>query len=207
MIKLIIFDLWKTLAIRGGLSVTSGVMKVLNLSMDREECRKTCEQSFQTKKYDSQDEACRQLCIDFGIKPTNELIENLKRMFKESVISIDLYPHTIEMLKQLKVKGYIIGLISNTSNSIIEELKQKTSLFEYIDYPLFSFNVGLVKPDLEIFKKMLKLSKCKPEEAIMIGDNPIDDVIPAKSLGMNAILYKDYSDLKKELIKFSIELN
>ena len=41
----------------------------------------------------------------------------------------------------------------------------------------------------------------------MIGDNPIDDVIPAKSLGMNAILYKDYSDLKKELIKFSIELN
>lgn len=53
---------------------------------------------------------------------------------------------------------------------------------------------------------MLKISKCKPEETIMIGDKLNDDVLPAKSLGMNAILFKDYEQLKNELSTFGISI-
>jgi len=60
----------------------------------------------------------------------------------------------------------------------------------------------MVKPDPRIFKQLLKKTKCKPEEAIMIGDNPIDDARPAKKLGLNAITYKNYKQLKKEFKKY-----
>jgi FMN phosphatase YigB (HAD superfamily) len=49
MIKLIIFDLWNTLAKIHGKSTTEGIIRVLNLEMEKEKCRKIYEQSFQTK--------------------------------------------------------------------------------------------------------------------------------------------------------------
>jgi FMN phosphatase YigB (HAD superfamily) len=37
-------------------------------------------------------------------------------------------------------------------------LREKTRILDYIDYPLFSFDVGVVKPDLKIFEKMLEIA-------------------------------------------------
>jgi FMN phosphatase YigB (HAD superfamily) len=51
---------------------------------------------------------------------------------------------------------------------------------------------------------MLKITKCKPEETIMIGDKLNDDVIPPRSIGMNAILFKNYEQLKLDLEKFGV---
>ena len=203
MIKLIIFDLWNTLAAISGPSTTEGIMKILDLDIKKEKCRKIYEQSYQTKKYNSLYDACRQLCIDFKIEPKNELVKNLSTMFKKNIVSIDLFPHTIKMLEQLKKQRYYIGLISNTSNCVIKKIK-KTELFDYIDYPLFSFDIGLIKPNYKIFIEMLTRAKCKPNEAMMIGDSLIDDIIPSKRLGMNAIQFKNYEQLKKELAPFGI---
>ena len=86
-------------------------------------------------------------------------------------------------------------------------MQNATHLLKFIDYPLFSFNVGKVKPNPHIFKKMLKLAKVKPGEMIMIGNNKKDDIIPSKQLGINAIHYKNYKQLKKELKKFSVILD
>ena len=51
---------------------------------------------------------------------------------------------------------------------------------------------------------MLRITKCKPKETIMIGDKLNDDIIPSKSLGMNAIIFENYEQLKKELNNFGI---
>ena len=47
-----------------------------------------------------------------------------------------------------------------------------------------------------ITKEMLKLAKCKPEEAIMIGDSLEDDILSSRKLGINAIHFKkDYNKI------------
>ena len=56
--------------------------------------------------------------------------------------------------------------------------KKKTKIMDYIEYPIFSYDVGVVKPNLKGFRHVLKTSKCKPEKTIMIGDK-MDECIAA----------------------------
>ena len=116
------------------------------------------------------------------------------------------FEHTIPMLKQLKDAWYKIWLISNCSVFALEHVKEKTSILNYIDYPLFSFDAWTIKPDLKIYKKMLEISWCKPEETIMIWDKMWDDVLPPKQLGMNSLLYENYEQLKRDLLDYGIVL-
>ncbi len=51
------------------------------------------------------------------------------------------------------------------------------------------------KPDHEIFLRCLSDLDTKPSDGLFIGDNPIDDVMAAKSLGLKAIwMRNDYFD-------------
>ena len=110
------------------------------------------------------------------------------------------------MIKELKSMGYQVGVISNSSVFAIDELDKRTNLVDLIDYPIFSFNIGEVKPHPKIYKTMLKKSKVKPEEIIMVGDKIKDDVAPPRKLGMNATHYKNYRQLKKDFSGFGINL-
>jgi putative hydrolase of the HAD superfamily len=116
------------------------------------------------------------------------------------------YEHTIPMLKQLKDSWYKIWLISNSSVFEIEHLKERTKILDYVDYPLFSFDIGIIKPNPKIFEKMLKISWYKPEEIIMIWDKLVDDVRPPRELWMNSLLFENYEQLKKDLLNFGIVL-
>lgn len=204
MIKLIIFDLWQTLAYRDvKYSTTSKMLEKTGAKILKEKFVKMFEESIQTKRWNSRFEAYKSLCKNMKIAITPENINLLIDIRDKAESETKLYPHTISMLKQLRKQGYKIGLISNSSIFAVEHIK-KTDLLNYVDYPLFSFDVGVIKPDLKFFKEMLKISKCKPQETIMIGDKLNDDILPPQSIGMNAIFFKDYKQLKTELISFGI---
>lgn len=205
MIKIIIFDLWQTLAYRDvDYSTTSKMLECTGVNIPKEIFLKIFEESIQTKKWDSKFKAYENLCKKIGLKTTQNNINLLMNIRDKEEAETKLFFHTIPMLKQLKEQNYKIGLISNSSVFAVEQIKNKTNLLDYIDYTLFSFNVGVIKPNLKIFKKMLKITKFRPEETIMIGDKLNDDIVPSMSLGMNAILFENYEQLKKELINFGI---
>jgi HAD superfamily hydrolase (TIGR01509 family) len=205
MIKLIIFDLWQTLAYRKTKQgSTSKMLEVTKVDIPKDKFVKIFEESLQTRKWRKEYLAYKLLCKNMGLKTTKENVELLMKIRKDAEKKTKLYRHSIKLLKQLKEQGYKIALISNTSVFAIKEVK-KTKLLDYIDYPIYSFNVGVIKPNKKIYLEALKTAKCKPEEAIMIGDKLIDDVLPPRKLGMNALHYKgDYEELKKELKKFKI---
>jgi len=207
MIKLIIFDLWQTLAYRDvEYSTTSMMLEKTKADIPKDKFVKIFEESIQTRKWGSKFEAYENLCKNMGLEATEQNIKLLMNIRDKAEEETKLYPHTIPMLKQLREQGYKTGLISNSSVFAVEQIKRKTNLLEYIDYPLFSFDVGVIKPNLKFFMKMLEIAKCKPKETIMVGDKLNDDVIPPKELGMNSILYTDYETLKKELASFGISI-
>lgn len=207
MIKLILFDLWWTLAYRDTNYYTMAKMLELTQSdIPQDKIVKIFEESIQTKKWTSKFEAYKNLCKKMGLEITKKNINLLRSVRDKAEEKTKLYPHTISMLRQLRKQGYKTGLISNSSIFAAEKVKQKTKLLDYIDYPLFSFDVGVVKPNPKFFKKMLKITKCKPKETIMIGDKLTDDVIPPRKIGINSILYTNYEQLKRDLSSFSITL-
>jgi FMN phosphatase YigB (HAD superfamily) len=60
-------------------------------------------------------------------------------------------------------------------------------LMPFVSLCLSSAELGLEKPDPEIFRLALSQSGCKPEQAVMIGDRLDNDIRPARLLGWKTI--------------------
>ena len=166
---------------------------------------KIFEESVQTKKWKNEWGAYENMCKNMKLECSEKNINVLMSARKKVERNPKNYIHTISMLKKLKNLGYKIGIVSNSSMFAIENMK-KNKLFKYIDYPVFSFEVGAIKPDVKLYKATLKRAGAKPGKTIMIGDNLKNDVLSPRKLGMNAIHYKNYRQLKKDFRKFGINL-
>ena len=205
MIKLIIFDVWWTLAYRNvSFGAATKMLKETKAPVAYKDFKKIFENSIQKKVWPSKYAAYENLCKNMKVKSTKENVNLLMKIRDTTEATTKLYDFVIPLLKELK-KKYKIGIISNSSIFAIDQVKKNTDLLKYIDYPLFSYNVGVIKPNPKFFKEMLKLAKCKPEEAIMIGDDLEDDILASRKLGINAIHFKkDYNKLKKDLASFGV---
>ncbi len=103
-------------------------------------------------------------------------------------------------IRKLKSKGLKIGLLSNVgSNWVRDEFltNKEQKLFNDI---LLSYEVNLVKPDPEIFNLAAERLRVDIAETILIDD--IERYCQAaKSEGMQAIVYKNFPQMKRELEK------
>lgn len=114
-----------------------------------------------------------------------------------------LYSDALQCLEALSHR-YKIGIIANQLPGTSERLDQH-GVLQYIDLVIASAEEGVAKPDKRIFEIALERSRCKPENAIMIGDRIDNDIVPAKSLGMHTIWIKQgfgqYWNITKETEK------
>jgi HAD superfamily hydrolase (TIGR01509 family) len=205
MIKLVIFDLWNTLIYKkANLDTYQKFLKKKKIKLTRNEFIPVFEKSVQTKKWKSEREAYKNLCKNIGVKSAKENVDLIMSIRDKREETVKTYTHSNTILKKLKKQGYKTGIISNISIFSANRVRRHTTFLKYADYKLFSYLAGTVKPDKKIYKKMLKKARVKPEEALMIGDNYENDVKAPRSLGMKAIHYKGYPELKKDLKKLGI---
>jgi putative hydrolase of the HAD superfamily len=101
---------------------------------------------------------------------------------------LDLPNERLKLIKALKNK-YRIYLLSNTNNIHIDAFKKQQGNAKWEDFcNLFdkmylSHEVGLRKPNAEIFKHILTEQKLKAEEVFFIDDSP-QHIEGAKKLGI-----------------------
>lgn len=98
------------------------------------------------------------------------------------------YANSKSVLKKLHTI-YNIGIIANQSEGTIKRLTEY-GIIKYIDSVLSSAEEGIAKPDIRFYKKALKINRCVPYEAVMIGDRLDNDIFPAKSIGMKTVWIK-----------------
>jgi len=93
---------------------------------------------------------------------------------------------TIDILNYLKPK-YIMHIITNGFEEVQGKKMKNAGLNSYFKNIITSEQVGVKKPNPEIFN--FALSKCgaKADESIMIGDNYEADVLGALNVGMDAV--------------------
>lgn len=102
----------------------------------------------------------------------------------------------------LKKTGYKIALLSNTIKPHVECAK-KMGFYKMFPIRVLSCEVGLAKPDKEIYFLILRKLKVNPEGAVFIADSK-EHVVAAEKAGINAILFRNISQLKKDLLKHGI---
>jgi putative hydrolase of the HAD superfamily len=98
---------------------------------------------------------------------------------------------TAVALAQLKARGLILGVVSN-SDGRIESAFEQAGLSSYFDFFIDSFNVGVEKPDREIFRKATERGGIAPHEAAYVGDLYSVDVLGARNAGLLPILYDPF---------------
>ncbi len=132
--------------------------------------------------------------IDFYAQKTKIDKEELTQKF-DSYVVID--NGLVDFIRELK-KEYKIGLISSAESDFIRNLMNKNNLENLFDSIVISSEVGLVKPNPEIYNISLRELSVLPEEAVFIDDRE-SNIIGARDAGIKTILYKDINDLKLKL--------
>lgn len=101
----------------------------------------------------------------------------------EALVMDDVRP----TLKTFRQRGYKMGLVSNRSNPIDQEVKDH-GFESFFDFHFTSGEVDYVKPEPEIFEHALYLAESSPEVSAYVGDNYYTDIIGAQNAGIYPVL-------------------
>lgn len=84
-------------------------------------------------------------------------------------------------------RDYKLSIISNFTGNLVPILEE-SGLRPFFETVTESFYVGASKPDLRIFQAALSQHAEQPAECMYVGDNPVNDIAPAKQLGLQTAL-------------------
>ena len=111
---------------------------------------------------------------------------------------LGLYPFRTEFVKNLSQK-YNTALLSNANqihyNFIQNEIKPMLNEFHKV---YFSFNMGMRKPNADIFEKVLNDNGWNAEESIFVDDTE-QHIKGAQKVGLQTLHLKHIEDLSDEL--------
>ena len=99
------------------------------------------------------------------------------------------YPDAVPTLRELKRRGYKLGVIANQNYGTEMRLKN-WNLLRFFEVIAASADLGMAKPDPAIFEWALKQADCSPQNAVMVGDRMDNDMEPANRLGMHSVRLK-----------------
>jgi putative hydrolase of the HAD superfamily len=102
----------------------------------------------------------------------------------------NIHPFTdvIEELSQLQKIGYQVILISDGLAVKQYEKLHRLGILKFFTEIFVSEEIGLTKPNPELFNHCLTEMNVLPSESIYIGDRMDRDIKPANAVGMNTIL-------------------
>lgn len=104
--------------------------------------------------------------------------------FKQAIIKID--ENVIEVLQNLRKKGYKLALVSNADKMEIAYWSE-SPIITLFDTVVFSCDIGYAKPNPEIYLYACQRLNLNPGDCIFIGDGGSDELAGAKRLGISTI--------------------
>lgn len=116
----------------------------------------------------------------------------------------DVPQRNLDLLKELRAKGYRLILLSNTNPFMMDwalscEFDGKgSSLNDYFDALYLSYRLGIMKPVPDFFRQVLDNENILPEETLFVDDGP-RNVEAAGKLGFMTMCPDNGSDWTGEL--------
>lgn len=85
------------------------------------------------------------------------------------------------------LRQYNTGVLSNGQGDQQRKKLKNTGLLSSFQHFFFAGDLGVAKPDPDIFRRALLTLDCSPKDAVYVGDNFKADIEPACSLGIFAV--------------------
>ena len=100
------------------------------------------------------------------------------------------FPYALPMLRRFKKQGLLVGLITNGQHALQYSKLEHTGLEYVFDEIVISGDIGIEKPDREIFDYTCERLGITPAEAVYVGDNRKNDIDGAAGAGMRTVWIK-----------------
>ena len=113
-------------------------------------------------------------------------------------ISLDMS----EIIERLHQAGYIVSLMSNT-HDIHAKSNMMKGFYDIFDNIFLSNEIGLIKPDMEKYKYVVKKLDTSPKKCVFIDDK-IRNLVPARELGIISIRFESFEKFEKTLNELGI---
>lgn len=133
-----------------------------------------------------------------NISATEEEQQYLTKQFAESLWEgpPKLSANVEEVIPRLANK-HSLAIISDTMYSpgyVLREFLEKKELSKYFQSFIFSDETGCSKPDPKAYRKALTETQSRAAESWHIGDRLDTDITGAKKVGMQSILFMNFTD-------------
>jgi putative hydrolase of the HAD superfamily len=127
------------------------------------------------------------LISEFAVPASVEVL--LGDFEQEAWNSCTLLPDAAEVLAELRVRGYKLGVITNGEDWSQMRKLRVTGLQPLVDSIVISGNERIKKPDPRIFTRAAERLAVRPDECAFVGDHARNDIYGAGAVGMKTVWY------------------
>ena len=167
MIRNIIFDVGKVLVSYE----PDAYMQRLGISKEKQ--KKINEAMFQNKLWDTSDQGLGtpDEFLQKFIAGAPELADEITKIHKTVGNTVELFPYAMEWILDLKARGYHVYILSNYSENMLDQTKDKLKFLPLMDGVVFSYKIKKMKPDPEIYFYTMEKMGVKPEDCYVVEDS------------------------------------
>ena len=119
----------------------------------------------------------------YSAEQANELALAGFEVFLAARHALTFFPHCEPLLQQLS-RHYQLATISNGNADV-----RRLGLEKYFKVIVSADEVGLSKPDPAPFVAALERAGVEPQQALHIGDHPVDDIAGAHRVGLHTLWF------------------
>ena len=199
MIKNVIFDVGRVLVDWNPVPVYR------MLGFDEETERVVADATVRSTAWDEYDRSAvsdEELLAGFiSNAPTYE--REIRLLWDHIGMTVHKHPYTSEWVRNLKAGGYHVYILSNYSRWTYLHTRDELSFVQDTDGALFSFEVGQIKPEPEIYQTLFSRFHLNPKECIFIDDRE-ENITAGEAFGMPGIVFTSYEQAVTELARHGV---
>lgn len=107
-------------------------------------------------------------------------------------------PAMLAWQRNLKATGIKTGILSNMGDTVLENIEREFQWIHDFDAQVWSYQLGIAKPDPVIYHAILKRLAVPAEETLFLDDKP-ENIEAAEKLGMMGLVFTTVEKLRKDL--------
>jgi HAD superfamily hydrolase (TIGR01549 family) len=122
---------------------------------------------------------------------TNEQASEFQAQYELNGDNLQLFAEVLELINEIKSKGILVGIITNGPVQHQFNKINSLGLASYVsrNHIFISDEVGVAKPNIQIFQHVAQKVNMSPNEIVYIGDSWPNDVVAPMEAGWKAIWY------------------
>lgn len=110
---------------------------------------------------------------------------------------------SVELLERIKRAGYRVFALTDNVTEIVAHLQSTYSFWPLFEGATVSADVGLLKPQAEIYQALLNQQQIEAHETVFIDDMPYN-VAGAQEQGMFAIQFENSAQCEQDLFALGL---